>query len=101
VPRQTQIGNALCARSLDLVLARGGRDASGPFVATTIIMLILGILYHIRTTLGARSQHDRVKLQGLARAPGNVPVSLMLLVAVLLLIVSLLAAANIDVVTGP
>jgi len=63
-------------------------------------MLILGILYHIRTALSVRSEHDRVKLQGLARAPGNVPVSLMLFVAVLLLIVSLLAAANIDVVTG-
>ena len=63
-------------------------------------MLILGILYHIRTTLGVRSEHDKVKLPGLARAPGNVPVSLMLFVAVLLLIVSLLAAASIDVVTG-
>ena len=63
-------------------------------------MLILGILYYIGTTLGARSGHDRVKIQGLTRAPGNVPVSMMLLLAVLLLIVSLLAAANIDVVTG-
>jgi len=63
-------------------------------------MLILGILYHIRTTLSARSEHDRVKLQGLARAPDSVPASLMLFVAVLLLIVSLLAAANIDAVTG-
>ncbi len=55
-------------------------------------MLLLGILYQIRTLLGGGSERDGAKLRRLVHAPGNVPVAWMLVVMVLLLIVSLLAA---------
>lgn len=57
-------------------------------------MLILGILYHVRLQLDLRSQRGRMKLHDPVRGQGNVPVSLMVIVAMLLLIVSLLAAAD-------
>ncbi len=64
-------------------------------------MLILGILYHVRFMLDLRSQRGRVKFHGPARGQSNVPVSLMLIVAMLLVIVSLLAAADVKLGVGP
>ena len=63
-------------------------------------MLILGVLYQIKTMLGSHSELDKVKLDGLVRAPGNVPVSLMLVVTVLLLLVSVWAAADVGAAAG-
>jgi hypothetical protein len=58
-------------------------------------MLVLGILYHIRNLIGLRFERDRRNLRGLVHGSSNFPFSTTLVLTMLLLIVSLVTAAEI------
>jgi hypothetical protein len=64
-------------------------------------MLILGILYHINSMLGLRSRRNGLTFNSPVRGRHNLPVPAMLIVAMLLLILSLLAAADTGLGVGP
>ncbi len=64
-------------------------------------MLILGILYRINSMLGPRSGRNGLRFNSPVRGRRNLPVPAMLIVAMLLLILSLLAAADMGLGVGP
>jgi hypothetical protein len=99
-PREKRIGNSFRGRILDFGRIRRGRGVSSRSLVAAI-MLILGILYHVRLLLDLGSRRGRMKFHDPVRGQGNVPVSLMVIVAMLLLIVSLLAAADMQSGVGP
>lgn len=59
-------------------------------------MWLLALLYQIRSVLELRSGRGRSKWHGLIGGQSNIPLALMLLLAMLLLIVSVLAAGEIQ-----
>ena len=55
-------------------------------VVLGIVMLVLGISYHVAFMRGLRRERDSLKARGLVHAESGFPTSLVLIVAVLLLI---------------
>jgi len=66
-----------------------------------ILMLALGIGYHVAFMLELRRERTRLKLEGLVHAESQYPLSLTLMVAVLLLLVGVAAVLSIAFRTGP
>ena len=60
-----------------------------------ITMLVLGIAYHVQFMLGLRKEREQMRADGLIYGESGFPVSLTLIVAVLLLLVGVLAIADI------
>jgi putative membrane protein len=60
-----------------------------------ITLLVLGIVFHLKFMLGLRRERELMRADGLIHAESSFPVSLTLIVAVLLLLVGVLAIANI------
>ncbi|WP_396617490.1 YidH family protein [Lysobacter soli] len=63
-------------------------------VAIGIVLLALGIVYHVRFMLGLRHERQGMKQAALLHADSPFPVSLPLITAVLLLLLGLLAIAS-------
>jgi putative membrane protein len=63
-------------------------------VAVGVLMLTLGIAYHIRFMLGLRGERNAMIAQGLIHGQSEYPPSLTLLTALLLLAIGLLAIAS-------
>jgi inner membrane protein YidH len=63
-------------------------------VALGVVMLVLGIAYHVQFMLGLRSERERMIGEGLIHGQSRYPVSLTLITASLLLLIGLLAIAS-------
>jgi putative membrane protein len=66
-----------------------------------ILMLILGITYHVLFMLGLREQRAQLKQAGLVHAQSNFPVSLVLITALALLLIGFFAVASMNLHIGP
>jgi putative membrane protein len=66
-----------------------------------VIMLILGIAYHVLFMLGLRDQRTQLKLAGLVHGESAFPASLVLITALALLLIGFFALASMDLHIGP
>ena len=66
-----------------------------------VIMLVVGIAYHLAFMAGLRHERERMKMDGLVHAESHFPVSMTLIVAVLLLATGLLAITSMVFRMGP
>jgi putative membrane protein len=66
-----------------------------------IVMLILGITYHVLFMLGLRDQRAQMKLAGLVHAESKFPTSLVLITALALLLIGFFAVASMYLHIGP
>jgi putative membrane protein len=85
------------------VLNDGGapRSFGEALVWLGIVMLVLGIGYHVAFMLGLRRMREQMKIEGLVYAESQFPVSLTLIVAVLLLGIGFMAILSITFNEGP
>jgi putative membrane protein len=70
-------------------------------VALGVIMLTIGIWYHVRFMLGLRARRSEMTNAGLIHAQSEYPISLTLIVAVLLFVIGLVAVVGIVFGRGP
>lgn len=70
------------------------RNFGTALVAIGIILLTLGIVYHVRFMLGLRHGRDEMKREALIHGESAYPVSLPLVTAILLLLLGLLAIVS-------
>ena len=85
-------------------ISGGGRAAHHfglSLVLLGVVMLALGILYHLAFMVGLRRERRAMAEEGLIHAESTFPASLTLIVAVLLLLIGLLAIASIAFKLGP
>jgi putative membrane protein len=66
-----------------------------------IVMLILGISYHVLFMLGLRDQRTQMKEAGLIHGESKFPTSLVLITAVALLLIGVFAIASMQLHAGP
>jgi putative membrane protein len=66
-----------------------------------VLMLVVGIFYHVRFMLELRAQRDEMHQAGLIRAQSGFPISLTLIVAVSLFLIGLLAVVGMVFDAGP
>jgi putative membrane protein len=81
--------------------AANERNFGSSLVLLGIVMLILGIIYHIRFMLELRHQRANMKSEGLIHAESNFPPSLVLIVAVILLLLGIFTALSMIMHVGP
>ena len=77
------------------------RNFGETLVLLGIVMLTLGIIYHIMFMLGLRAQREQMKAEGLLHAQSGFPTSLTLIVAVALLIIGFVAITSMVLRVGP
>lgn len=70
-------------------------------VGLGVMMLALGIVYHIRFMLGLRRLRRSMREEQLIHGESDFPVSLTLITALLLLAIGLFAIASMEFQTGP
>jgi putative membrane protein len=87
---QDVITKAASARNFGLVL-----------VALGVLMLIIGIIYHIQFMLGLRHLRESMRMEGLVHGESVFPVSLTLVTAVVLLIIGVAAIVSMAFQVGP
>ena len=87
------------------VLEGGGGNPARRFgvalISLGIVMLVLGIGYHLAFMRGLRTERRTLAADGLIHAESHFPVSLTLIVALLLLITGVLAVMSIGLRAGP
>jgi putative membrane protein len=66
-----------------------------------VLMLIVGIGYHVVFMTGLRKERHRMKVDGLVHAESVFPLSLTLMTALVLLVIGFLAIASMIFGTGP
>jgi putative membrane protein len=71
------------------------RNFGAALVLSGVVMLVLGIGYHLAFMKGLREERRRMIEEGLIHGESPYPVSMTLIVAVLLLVIGLFAIANI------
>ena len=81
--------------------AAAPRDFGVTLVALGIVMLLLGIGYHVRFMIGLRRLRESMREEGLIHGESLFPVSLTLITAVLLLLVGLAAIISMEFQIGP
>lgn len=83
----------------------GGRHAARNFGAALlllgVVMLVLGIMYHVTFMVQLRKTRSQMKEDGLVHGESAYPVSMTLIVAILLLAIGVLATASILFDLGP
>lgn len=70
-------------------------------VVLGVVMLVVGIWYHIQYMLGLRDERERLAREHLIHGESAYPVSMTLIVAGLLLLIGLLAILSMAFRTGP
>jgi putative membrane protein len=73
----------------------GPRHFGQALVWLGITILVLGIAYHVQFMIGLRKEREQMSAEGLIYGESGFPVSLTLIVAVLLLLVGVVAIADI------
>ncbi len=84
-----------------LTHAGAPRNFGITLVLLGIVMLVLGIVYHVQFMLGLRHMRDEMRTEGLIHGESVFPVSLTLIVAIALLAVGVLAIADMLLEFGP
>jgi putative membrane protein len=84
-----------------LTRAAAPRHFGVALVALGILMLIVGILYHIQFMLGLRHLRESMRKDGLLHGESVFPVSLTLITAVVLLIIGVAAIVSMMFQVGP
>jgi putative membrane protein len=83
----------------------GGESSAEHFgvslVVLGVIMLLLGIAYHVVFMVGLRHERVRLRDEGLVHAESGFPPSLTLIVAVLLLLLGAVLIVSMATNTGP
>ena len=77
------------------------RNFGTTLVGLGIVMLVLGIVYHLQFMLGLRHERAAMKAAGLVHGDTKFPVSLTLIIAILLLIIGVTAILNMIFHFGP
>ena len=70
-------------------------------VGLGVVMLVIGILYHIQFMLGLRHLRDSMRREGLVHGESVFPVSLTLITAAVLLIIGVAAIVSMVFQVGP
>ena len=81
--------------------AAAPRNFGVTLVLLGILMLIVGIVYHLRFMVGLRHERKAMTDQGLIHGESAFPTSMTLIIAVILLIVGFTAIASMVFGTGP
>jgi putative membrane protein len=84
-----------------LTHASAPRNFSIALVLLGIVMLVIGIAYHIRFMLGLREVRMQMKADGLIHGESKFPPSFTLITAVILLVIGLFAVASMVFNIGP
>jgi putative membrane protein len=74
--------------------AAAPRNFGTALVAVGVLLLVLGIVYHVRYMLGLREERRRMIAEGLVHGESAYPVSLVLLCAIVLLLIGLMAVVS-------
>jgi putative membrane protein len=81
--------------------AAPARNFGTSLVFLGIVMLVLGIIYHLLFMSGLREEREYMKSHGLIHAQSKFPTSLTLIVALILLLIGLAAVASMVLHIGP
>ena len=81
--------------------AAPARNFGTSLVVLGIVMLVLGISYHVAFMLGLRRERGSLKALGLVHAESGFPTSLVLIVAVVLLLIGVVAVISMVGEVGP
>jgi putative membrane protein len=81
--------------------AGAARNFGTTLVLLGILMLILGIIYHIQFMYGLRVERDQMTKEGLIHGQSHFPVSLTLIVAIILLLIGIFAILSMVFHVGP
>lgn len=84
-----------------LTHAAAPRNFGITLVLLGIVMLLVGIAYHVQFMIGLRRERDAMREAGLIHAQSGYPVSFTLITAVILLVVGLFAIASMVFGIGP
>jgi putative membrane protein len=85
----------------ELTSAHAPRNFGTALVALGIVLLVLGIVYHVRFMLGLRKQRMRMVADGLIHGESEFPPSLTLVTAVILLGIGVAAITSMVFQVGP
>jgi putative membrane protein len=81
--------------------AAAPRNFGLALVGLGIVMLVLGIIYHIQFMIGLRHLRDSMRTEGLVHGESGFPVSLTLITALILLIIGVGAIVSMSFHVGP
>lgn len=84
-----------------LVHAAAPRNFGVTLVLLGIVMLIVGIVYHVQFMVGLRQERRAMREAGLVHGDSRYPVSFTLVTAVILLLIGLVAIASMIFNVGP
>jgi putative membrane protein len=84
-----------------LAHAAAPRNFGVTLVLLGIVMLVIGIIYHIQFMLGLRHEREAMHEDGLIYAQSRFPPSMTLVTAIILLVVGLVAIFSMVFQTGP
>jgi putative membrane protein len=89
-------------RDAGVLKSSGAPRRMGEFlVLLGIVMLLLGIAYHLQFMLGLRKERDEMRKAGLIHAESAYPPSMTLMTAIILLIIGLVAIVSMLGGVGP
>jgi uncharacterized membrane protein YidH (DUF202 family) len=81
--------------------AAAPRNFGVALVALGIVMLVIGIVYHLQFMLGLRHERDAMHQDGLIYAQSRFPPSMTLVTAIILLAIGLVAIVSMVLQAGP
>lgn len=89
-------------RDQDVITHAGAsRNFGIALVLLGIIMLIVGILYHVQFMLGLRQEREAMRNAGLLHAESSFPPSFILVTAIILLLIGVFAIVSMLFAIGP
>jgi putative membrane protein len=89
-------------RDQDIITkAAAPRNFGLALVGLGIVMLVLGIVYHIQFMIGLRHLRESMRAEGLIHGESTFPVSLTLITALILLIIGVVAIVSMAYQVGP
>jgi putative membrane protein len=89
-------------REQDIITkAAAPRNFGLALVGLGIVMLVLGILYHVQFMLGLRRLRESMRAEGLIHGESTFPVSLTLITALILLLIGVAAIVSMAYQIGP
>ena len=84
-----------------LAHAAAPRNFGVTLVGIGIVMLVLGIIYHVQFMIGLRREREAMREAGLIHAQSSFPPSMTLVTALVLLVVGVVAIVSMISQTGP
>jgi putative membrane protein len=81
--------------------AAAPRNFGVALIALGIVMLVLGIVYHVQFMVGLRHLRESMRAEGLIHGESGFPLSLTLITALLLLVIGVAAIVSLAFRVGP